>query len=75
MKVTRYKAKTYEGKEVCGYYWKETNNACFAEEYKETHYIREQINWDWNLYTLCDYVINPSTLEIDREEEIIYEEK
>lgn len=39
----------YTGKWVYGYYCKETNNACFAWELKEEHYIRFQRNIDWGI--------------------------
>ena len=50
MREIKFRGKSKEnGKWYYGYYCKEHNNACFAEERIEKHYIRFQDNMDWNL--------------------------
>lgn len=63
MKEIKFKAKRKDNNEwVYGYYWKEHNNACFAEEYKEKHYIRVQQNFDWGIYMQQDFEVIPETI-------------
>lgn len=63
MREIKFKAKRLDNNEwVYGYYWKEHNNTCFAEEYKEKHYIRVQQNFDWGIYMQQDFEVIPETI-------------
>lgn len=50
------------GECITGYYAKQSNHACFANELKYTHFIYKDVFMDWNLGGLCETEVDPETI-------------
>ena len=50
------------GEWITGYYAKQSNHACFANELKYTHFIYKDVFMDWNLGGLCETEVDPKTI-------------
>lgn len=50
------------GEWITGYYTKQSNHACFANELKYTHFIYKDVFMDWSLGGLCKTEVDPETV-------------
>ena len=50
------------GEWITGYYAKQSNHTCFANELKYTHFIYKDVFMDWNLGGLCETEVDPETV-------------
>lgn len=63
MPIGYYKGYCKETKEwIYGWHWIDTPYTCFNEGQKIKHYIRTQINYDWNLTEQKDYLVESESV-------------